>query len=48
MIARFQQHQYRDAVILGVESIGQVLNFYYANSVTDQANELDNAPIVMK
>ena len=48
MIALFQQHQYCDAVIWGVESIGKELNFYYANSVTDHTNELDNAPIVMK
>ena len=47
MIAQLSQHQYRDAVMAGVFSIGEVLNEFYAHSTTDQHNELSNKPIIL-
>lgn len=47
MIEQLSQHQYRDAVMTGVFSIGEVLNEFYAHSTTDQHNELSNKPIIL-
>src|SRR5690606_28853974 len=42
MIEQLSRHQYGDAVMIGVFSIGEVLNEFYANSTADQHNELNN------
>lgn len=47
MIEQLSRHQYREAVMTGVFSIGEVLNEFYAHSITDQHNELSNAPIIL-
>ena len=47
MIKQLSLHQYRDAVMTGVFSIGEVLNEFYAHSITDQHNELSNKPIIL-
>ena len=47
MIEQLSRHQYRDAVMTGVFSIGEVLNGFYANSIDDQNNELSNKPIIL-
>ncbi len=47
MITQLKQQNYRQAVVLGVEKIGELLNFYYAQQITDQSNELENAPILL-
>ena len=47
MIKQLSRHQYRDAVMTGVFSIGEVLNAFYAHSTADQHNELSNKPIIL-
>lgn len=47
MIEQLARHQYRDAVMTGVFSIGEVLNEFYAYSTADQHNELSNKPIIL-
>ena len=47
MIKQLSSHQYRDAVMTGVFSIGEVLNEFYAHSTADQHNELSNKPIIL-
>lgn len=47
MITQLSKHQYRDAVMTGVFSIGEVLNEFYAHSIDDQNNELSNKPIIL-
>ena len=47
MIEKLARHQYRDAVMTGVFSIGEVLNEFYAHSIADQYNELSNKPIIL-
>ncbi|NNH34826.1 hypothetical protein HLH12_04450 [Acinetobacter sp. NIPH 2377] len=47
MIKQLSRHQYREAVMTGVFSIGEVLNAFYAHSAADQNNELSNKPIIL-
>ncbi|ALD02614.1 hypothetical protein AMQ28_09785 [Acinetobacter sp. TTH0-4] len=47
MIEQLSRHQYREAFMAGVFSIGEVLNEFYAHSITDQHNELSNKPIIL-
>ncbi len=47
MVAQLKQKKFRQAVIEGVEKIGQQLNAYYVQQVTDRGNELDNRPILL-
>ena len=47
MIEQLSRHQYREAVMTGVFSIGEVLNKFYAYSITDRQNELSNKPIIL-
>lgn len=47
MIKQLSRHQYREAVMTGVFSIGEVLNQFYAFSTADQHNELSNKPIIL-
>ena len=47
MITQLSKHQYREAVMTGVFSIGEVLNEFYAHSIDDQNNELSNKPIIL-
>ena len=47
MIMQLSRHQYREAVMTGVFSIGEVLNEFYASSTADQHNELSNKPIIL-
>ena len=47
MIEQLSRHQYRDAVMTGVFSIGGVLDAFYAHSTVDQHNELSNKPIIL-
>lgn len=47
MIMQLSSHQYREAVMTGVFSIGEVLNEFYAQSIDDQHNELSNKPIIL-
>ena len=41
------QQQYRQAVITGVEEIGEILDVFYDRQLVDRQNELRNAPIVL-
>ena len=47
IINQLAKQRYKAAVINGVVSIGEVLNQFYANSITDQQNELSNHPIIL-
>ena len=47
MTEQLSKHQYREAVMAGVFNIGDVLNNFYAQSTTDQQNELSNNPIIL-
>ncbi len=47
MIEQLAQHHYREAVKIGVFSIGEVLNKFYYQSVNEQNNELGNEPIIL-
>ena len=47
MIKQLARHQYREAVMTGVFSIGGVLDAFYAHSTVDQHNELSNKPIIL-
>lgn len=41
------QQQYRQAVMTGVEEIGEILDGFYDRQLLDQQNELGNAPIIL-
>lgn len=41
------QQQYRQAVMTGVEEIGEILDAFYDRQLLDQQNELGNAPIIL-
>ena len=41
------QQQYRQAVIAGVQEIGEILNVFYDRQLLDKQNELGNAPIIL-
>ena len=45
--AGLKQQQYREAVVEGILSIGQVLNSFYVNQVIDDNNEIANRPIIL-
>lgn len=47
MIKGLAQQHYQQAVVKGVLGIGEVLNMFYAQAMTDQSNELGNAPIIL-
>ena len=47
MITQLVDQQFREAVVTGVVSIGEVLNQFYAQSIKEQNNELTNAPIII-
>lgn len=41
------QQQYRQAVITGVQEIGEILDAFYDRQWVDRENELGNAPIIL-
>ena len=41
------QQQYRQAVITGVQEIGEILDVFYDRQLIDRQNELSNAPIIL-
>lgn len=41
------QQQYRQAVITGVQEIGEILDVFYDRQLIDTQNELGNAPIIL-
>ncbi|WP_180111881.1 TPM domain-containing protein [Acinetobacter sp. YH12136] len=41
------QQQYRQAVMTGVEEIGEILDVFYDRQLLDTQNELGNAPIIL-
>lgn len=47
MIEVLASQYYREAVISGVNAIGVVLHDFYEQTVTDEKNELSNAPIIL-
>ncbi len=47
VVAKMQVQQYRQAVIAGVDQIGEVLAVYYAHAEQNESNELGNAPIIL-
>lgn len=47
MISELKQQHFRQAVILGVQRIGDVLNHYYAGKVENIENEIENRPIIL-
>ena len=47
MVQQLKQKQYRQAVILGVTQIGDILNTFYDNEFEDIANEITNNPIIL-
>ncbi|OTG75801.1 hypothetical protein B9T26_04720 [Acinetobacter sp. ANC 4169] len=47
MIAQLIEQQFRLAVVIGVRHIGAVLTQFYAQSVKEQNNELENNPIIL-
>lgn len=48
IIAKMQDKDYRNALTNGVTEIGMVLNTFYVDKTQDRANELSNAPIVLR
>ena len=48
IIMKMQNHEYRNAMTNGVKDIGQVLEAFYAGKTVDHANELGNAPIILR
>ena len=47
MISLLKSQNYRQAVIIGVQRVGELLNLFYDNQVIDLHNELSNAPIIL-
>ena len=47
MLLSLKQKQYRAAVVQGVLEIGQILEQFYAGSITDKQNELSDLPKIM-
>ncbi|MCO8047555.1 TPM domain-containing protein [Acinetobacter towneri] len=47
MVQGLAQQQYRQAVIIGVEEIGEILDAFYDRQLVDRQNELSNAPIIL-
>ena len=47
LLINMSKQQYRHAVVDAVLAIGDVLNKFYAQKITDQANEIANAPILL-
>lgn len=46
IITQLVDRQFREAVVMGVTKIGEVLNQFYAQSIQDKNNELANRPII--
>ena len=47
MVQGLAQQQYRQAVITGVNEIGEILDAFYDCQLIDRQNELSNAPIIL-
>ncbi|QIO07038.1 TPM domain-containing protein [Acinetobacter shaoyimingii] len=47
MVAELKNKNYRQAVILGVQQIGDILNTFYNNEFDDIENEITNEPIIL-
>lgn len=47
MVQKLKQQQYQQAVVTGVQQIGDVLSKFYDEHMPDQTNELGNAPIIL-
>ena len=47
MVQGLAQQQYRQAVIIGVQEIGEILDAFYDRQLIDRQNELSNAPIIL-
>ena len=47
MVYGLAQREYQQAVILGVKEIGMILNGFYDRKIQDEANELENKPIIL-
>ena len=44
---QLKQKQYLQAVVIGVQQIGDVMSRFYDENMPDQNNELGNAPIII-
>lgn len=47
MVQALAQQQFRQAVITGVQEIGEILDAFYDRQLLDTQNELGNAPIIL-
>ena len=47
LVQQFGQHQYDEAVIQAISSIGKLLQKFYAEKEIEQMNELPNEPIIL-
>ncbi|WP_343597010.1 TPM domain-containing protein [Acinetobacter sp.] len=47
MVEQLKQQQYRQAVMIGVQHIGQQLQHFYAQQGVDDTNELADQPIIL-
>ena len=47
IVLKLKNKQYRQAVVDGVSKIGQILNQFYDQQVTETDNELSNKPIIL-
>lgn len=47
MVMKLKQQEFREAVVIGVQCIGEILNHYYADEIEDIENEIENKPIVL-
>lgn len=47
IVQKLKQKQYQQAVVMGVQQIGEVLSHFYDENMPDQSNELGNAPIII-
>jgi uncharacterized membrane protein len=47
IVQQLKQKKYQQAVVIGVQQIGEVLSHFYDENMPDQSNELGNAPIII-
>lgn len=47
MVQKLKQKKYQQAVVMGVQQIGEVMSRFYEENTPDQSNELGNAPIIL-
>jgi uncharacterized membrane protein len=47
IVQKLKQKEYQQAVVIGVQQIGEVMSRFYDENMPDQSNELGNTPIIL-